>query len=180
MTRLPGWHRACVGSGACLAAQLRITTGSPKRLHKPPTILDRRAKGRISDAPRTGWWPLSSHPRQREPERRSPARMRRQARAKRWARREDYGWGWAGGATKPNRAGSPATTLKPPIKKRDDPARISRRALDVRRTVNENNQLQTIADAWPHRRVHGSSRQITRFQIATSTSGQRGASSESP
>ncbi len=31
--------------------------------------------------------------RQREPEERSPARTRRQARAKRWARREDYGWG---------------------------------------------------------------------------------------
>ena len=32
----------------------------------------------------------------REPEGRSPARTRRQARAQQRARREDYGWGWAG------------------------------------------------------------------------------------
>ena len=40
--------------------------------------------------------PPPPHPRQREPAGRSPARMRRQAQAKRMPRREDYGWGWAG------------------------------------------------------------------------------------
>ena len=40
--------------------------------------------------------------------------------------------------------------------------------------VGDLNQLPTIAGTCPHRRVHGSSLDITRFQITTSTSGQRG------
>ena len=48
--------------------------------------------------------------RQREPERRSPAQSAGKAERSECRAREDYGWGWAGGVTKPNHAPSPPTT----------------------------------------------------------------------
>ena len=45
--------------------------------------------------------PPPLHPRQREPEGRSPAQSAAKAKRSVGRGREDYGWGWAGGVTKP-------------------------------------------------------------------------------
>ena len=56
-------------------------------------------------------WHRSNHPedsrRQREPERRSTAQRAGKAERSDRRAREDYGWGWAGGVTKPSHARSP-------------------------------------------------------------------------
>ena len=48
--------------------------------------------------------------RQREPERRSPAQRAGKAERSDRRAREDYGWGWAGGVTKPSQLPISATT----------------------------------------------------------------------
>ena len=52
--------------------------------------------------------------RQREPEGRSPARSAGKAERSECRAREDYGWGWAGGVTKPNHATHPRTAPTTP------------------------------------------------------------------
>ena len=72
------------------------------------------------------------HPRQREPAGRSPARSAGKAAQSARRAREDYGWGRAGGVTKPNHAthptprlhhtrGSPSRTAPPPHPRQPKP-----------------------------------------------------------
>ena len=92
-----------------LVAVLRIVTwGVDSAPHRPlfpsPSIHIQRRK---RTAPKHH--PQDSR-RQREPEGRSPAQSAGKAEQRECRAREDYGWGWAGGVTKPNPLSIPATT----------------------------------------------------------------------
>ena len=89
----------------------------PSAVNKPRRRRAQGVPGQARAKGEAGRKAQPPHARQREPAGRSPTPSAAKAKRSERRGREDYGWGRAGGVTKPNRAGSPATTLKPPIRK---------------------------------------------------------------
>ena len=128
-------HGATSNGSACKSARYDLGAGSrqaePRRARQSGVVAVLRiVTCDVDFAPHRGFFrappliskdvevPCPSNPpqdsrRKREPQRRSPAQVRRQGNAKHLPRREDYGWGRAGGVIKTDHLPRSATTPQP-------------------------------------------------------------------